>query len=503
MRHFLAKALYSRACRRLNRIKKVYRDPSSIQVATLKSIIKKQERTRWGEAHGYKDIKTVKQFQKRAPLNRYLDIKPWIQRCLEGEEDVLWPGRIKYFAVTSGTTAKNKYIPVTAEAVESNRKAALDCISIYLARTRNLSLFDGELLFLGGSTSLKQVRPGTCVGDLSGIMSKFVPFYLRDFYEPGEKIAAISGWETKIEMISRCFKDKDVRAVSGVPFWVQVLFNKILEASGKSDSVKEIWPNLCLFVHGGVDFRPYNKLFRKFLGEDCYFLETYPTSEGFIAVQDDPDEASLALMLDYGIFYEFVPADQVYERWKDRLTLEEAELGKNYAIVLTNSSGLASYILGDTVKLVSKKPPRIIVTGRIETFLNAFGEHVIVEELEGALTDACIKTGAEAIDYTVTPFFSQDPKQPSKHLWLIEFNKLPGNPAAFSRILDAVLREKNDDYKAHRSERLGIGRPQVINLARDTFYNWLKSEKKLGGQNKVPRIINDRDKIDRILAISH
>ena len=499
--------LISYAQRRVKEIKETYANPFGLQKKALLSILDKARYTEFGRQYDFKSIKSIARFQNRIPLFRYSDMQQWIKKTMEGKENVLWPGRIWNFALTSGTTSGNKYIPISKELLIANRRAAMDCLAFYLTESNGYSLLNGKFLFLGGSTSLKRLKSGAFSGDLSGIATHTMPFIARFMYEPGKKIALISDWEEKINKTAQKEVDVDIRGISGIPSWLLVFFNNLLEEASKRCSkevhtVAEIWPNLSLLLHGGINFAPYKDIFNRIIGKDIYYLETYPASEAFVATQDKKDEKGLLLMLDYGIFYEFIPEKEIDKENPTRLTVADIEIDKNYAIVLTNNSGLYSYVLGDTVKFISLNPPRLVVTGRIENFLSAFGEHLIVEEVEDAVTYACNKTDSEIEEFTVAPLFPEIPNELLCHQWLIEFRREPTNIEEFTKYIDERLRERNDDYNVHREREISIGKPKIVSLEKGTFYNWMKSQGKLGGQHKVPRLKNDRSIASELLNLT-
>jgi len=496
--------LTSYARKRIEEIKRIYSSPLRLQENALRYILNKAKLTEFGKEYDFKSIKSIKAYQKRLPLFRYDDIKDRIEKAVMGRPNVLWPGRIWDFALTSGTAGKNKHIPLSRELIASNRRAALDCLTFYLSESRETSLLEGKFLFLGGSTSVERLKSGTFAGDLSGLLTRHLPFFFRFMYEPDKKIALMSDWLKKIDKIAHKEVNIDIRGISGMPAWLLVFFNKLLEEASKRrnrsvGTVSEVWPGLSLLVHGGVNFKPFRERFRNIIGKDIYYLNTYPASEAFIAIQDKKDEEGLLLMLDYGIFYEFVPAEDIHSPNPPRLTIADVETGKNYAIILTTNSGLFSYIIGDTVRFTCLNPPRLVVTGRIENFLSAFGEHLIVEEAEAAVDYACKRTGSEVEQFTAAPFFPEDMKELPYHQWLIEFRKEPRNMREFTEYIDAWLRNMNADYDHHRGIGPGVYRPRVIPLKKGTFYNWMKSEGKIGGQHKVPRLKNDRSVADKLL----
>ena len=496
--------LFSYAQKRIKEIRETYTHPLKLQERALFSVLDRARHTEFGRRYDFKSIKSLTTYQKRIPLFRYNGMRQWIEKALAGKANVLWPGRIWDFALTSGTTSGNKYIPISKELMSTNRRAAMDTLFFYLVESGKRSLLDGSFLFLGGSTSLKRLKSGSFVGDLSGITSRHIPFLIRSMYEPGKNIALMYDWEKKIAEITQKEVEIDIRGISGVPSWLLVFFNRLLEEASKRKgkdvkTATEVWPNFSLLVYGGMNFIPYKTVFDEIIGKEIYYLETYPASEAFIAIQDKKDEKGLLLMLDYDIFYEFVPEEEIGRENPARLTVADVERDKNYAIALTNNSGLYSYILGDTVKFVNLNPPRLVVTGRIENFLSAFGEHLIVEEAEDAIAYACEKTNSEIEEFTAAPFFPKNPKELPYHQWLIEFIKNPPDPKEFAQHLDKRLRERNADYNTHRGRDISIGQPRVVELKRGAFYDWMKSEGKLGGQHKVPRLQNHRTLVTKLL----
>lgn len=506
----VANIAYHYALRRYPTFCKDYLCPARLQEGALKKILSRAKCTAFGRKHRFGEIKSVSGYQKRVPLARYENMKPWIDGCLKGKADHIWPGRIKYFALTSGTTSgTSKYIPVSREMIETNKKASLDCLSFYLYNTKDKGLFKGKMLFLGGSTSLRPLGNGMFAGDMSGIMSRFVPPYASVFYEPGKKLALIEDWEYKINKIAGSIKDKDIRLISGVPSWMLVLFEHLLRIKN-ADKICRIWKNLSLFIYGGLDFSPYERYMQDIIGRDIYYMETYVASEAFMGIQDKPCASSkiindngLLLMLDYGAFYEFVETEEIGKKNPKRHTVEEIELGVNYAIAVTNVNGLYSYIIGDTVKFVSKDPLRIKVTGRINDFISALGEHVITEEVEYAITQASLETGASVANYTVAPYFPEEKRAKPGHQWLIEFSKRPEDINRFINMIDEGLCVKNDDYGVHRKGDFSMAAPRIYELKEGTFYRWHKEKGQLGGQHKTPRLRNNRVMAEELIRLDH
>ncbi|MBL7068936.1 MAG: GH3 auxin-responsive promoter family protein [Candidatus Omnitrophica bacterium] len=493
----LGSVFCSYAQKRFRQIQETYTSPLDLQERNLKKILQKSKETVFGRKFDFKSIKSIADYQKRIPLTSYEKMKPWVDGCLEGKPDYIWPGRIKYFALTSGTTSgSSKYIPVSSDVIRENKKAALDSILFYLANTKDRSLFNGKILFLGGSTSLKSMPNGLRAGDMSGILSKFTPFYISSCQEPRRDLIILSDWEEKVKRVIEDVRKKDVRLICGLPPWLLVFFDHLLEREGKRH-VSEIWPNLSLFIYGGLDFSPYRKLMKDIIGKDIYYMETYFASEAFMGIQDIPSsedahERGILLMLDYGIFYEFIEAEDVTKDNPRRYTVSDVKTDVNYAIAVTNVNGLYSYLIGDTVKFVSRAPLRIRVTGRIEDFLSVAGEHVIDEEIEYAISQAVLRQGGIVSNYTVAPYYPPHKKGRPGHQWLIEFLELPQDLNKFAEAIDRVLCDKNDDYREHRRRDFCMSAPSIYKLKEGTFYKWHKKRDQLGGQHKTPHLRNNR-----------
>lgn len=505
IKRLLSSILYLLALQRSYQIRRLYSNPIKLQERNLKYILNRSKNTAFGRNFGFSEIKSIEDYQKMAPLMHYADMKPWIEALLKGKANHIWPGKTEYFALTSGTTSgSSKYIPMSQDMIRNNRKAGLDCIFFYLLHTKDRSLFDGKLLFLGGSTSLEKLEGGLLAGDMSGVMSKFIPFYARGLYEPGRDIALISNWEEKIKAAVERTKDKDVRLVCGIPSWLLVIFDHLLNAKKKSE-ICEIWQNLSLLIYGGLDFTPYEKLMQDLIGKDIYYMETYFSSEALIGIQDIPSrgksDEGLLLMLDYGVFYEFVRPEDLERDNPKRYTVSDVETDVNYAIVITNVNGLHSYIIGDTVRFVSKNPLRIRVTGRIGHYLSALGEHLIREDVEDALNRASEETGALVTDYTVAPYYAKERAHRPGHQWLIEFSEPPRDLDRFTQIIDEALCLRSDDYMVHREKDFSMSPPLIRALKKGTFYKWHKKKGTLGGQHKTPRLSNDRTMADELIEL--
>jgi hypothetical protein len=462
-------------------------------------LVRQAANTHFGKIHRFADIETIEDFRQAVPLADYETLAPYIAEVLEGRADVLWPGKPAYFAKTSGTTSGIKYIPLTRESIPNHINSARDALLNYIDETGKSAFLDKKLIFLSGSPELSE-RGGVPTGRLSGIVNHHIPAYLRGNQLPTLTTNMIEDWETKLDRIIDETLHQPMGLISGIPPWVQMYFDRIQARTGKR--IKDVFPDFSLFVYGGVNFAPYRARLTESIGRHVDSIETYPASEGFIAFQDRQDAEGLLLLADSGIYFEFVPADQYFQENPPRLTLEEVELGKNYALILSNNAGLWGYSLGDTVKFVSRDPYRLLVTGRLKHFISAFGEHVIGEEVEKALHYAMTQQpDAEVVELTVAPMVSPAEGLPH-HDWLIEFATPPADLPRFAADLDHRLTELNvyyDDLVAG-----GILRPLILRaLPRGAFRQYMKAQGKLGGQNKVPRLSNDRTIADELLAMNN
>jgi len=476
--------------------------PVEIQNETLLGLLNKAEKTEWGVKYKFASVATVKDFQKAVPLQNYSDIKPFVDRLRQGEKDLLWPGEVKWFAKSSGTTSnKSKFIPVTKESLEDcHLRGPKDVFAQYIKNFPETKLLKGKTLTLGGSHRVNNFSNNSYYGDLSAIMIENVPFWMDFIRTPTNEIALIEEFEEKIEKIIDTTLDQNVTSFAGVPSWYLVLFKRVLEKTGKSN-ILEVWPNMEVFVHGGVNFEPYREQYRKFLPSDqMHYVETYNASEGFFGIQDNQHSNDMLLMLDYGIYYEFIPMSEWGNENPSILTLSEVELNENYAIVISTNAGLWRYIIGDTVQFTNKFPFKIKVTGRTKHFINAFGEEVIIDNAEQAIQIACNHSHAIVNEYTAGPIFMSD-KQKGAHQWIIEFDVAPKDIEHFTRILDNSLKTLNSDYEAKRHKNLALELPHVISVPKGTFYNWMKKRGKIGGQNKIPRLANDRKYLDELMNI--
>jgi len=487
---------------RIKQIEFFRKNPIEIQERSFFHLIRKASLSEWGRKYSYSSVSSVREFQSRVPVQTYEDMIPWIERIGRGEENLLWPGRTRWFAKSSGTTsAKSKYIPISSDALNNcHFRAAKDTILIYLMNNPSSSLLRGKALTLGGSHKIGQFSNNILYGDLSAILIENTPFYAEMKRTPKRAIALTEDFEKKLELITRTTVNCNVTSMAGVPSWFLTLIKYILSYTGKSD-LHEIWPNLEVFFHGGISFSPYREIFHSLIpGNHMHYMETYNASEGFFGIQDDPSCTDMLIMPDYGIFYEFIPADKTDTDFPPACTLEEIETGINYAMIISTNGGLWRYMIGDTVMFSSRKPYRFHITGRTKQFINAFGEEVIVDNADKAIEYACKETGATINDYTAGPVFMGE-KSKGSHEWLVEFENEPADILQFAELLDNELKSLNSDYEAKRYKDLNLIRPVVRCIPKGTFHKWLKSKNKLGGQNKVPRLSNNRDYIEEIYRI--
>lgn len=481
----------------------LYREyPHEIQNETLLELINSAKRTKWGKEYNYADFTSVKDFQLAVPLQTYNDVRPFIDRLRDGEKDVLWPGEVKWFAKSSGTTSdKSKFIPVTREALEDcHLRGPKDVFAQYIKNYPDTKILKGKTLTLGGSHRINNFSNNSYYGDLSAIIIENVPFWTDFIRTPTTEIALIEEFDEKIEKIIETALDQNVTSFAGVPSWYLVLMKRVLEKTGKNN-ILEVWPNMEVFTHGGVNFEPYREQYKKLIpSEKMHYMETYNASEGFFGIQDNPHRDDMLLMLDYGVYYEFIPMKD-WEKENPRvLTLEEVELDENYALVISTNAGLWRYIIGDTVKFTCKFPFKIKITGRTKHFINAFGEEVIIDNAERALQIACNHTGAIINEYTAGPVFMTENSK-GAHQWIIEFEKVPDDLDYFITTLDNSLKTLNSDYEAKRHKNLTLEKPHVNVATKGTFYNWMKSRGKIGGQNKIPRLSNNRKYLDELVKM--
>lgn len=489
--------------KRIDQIELFKKYPSETQQEILYKLLAKAAETEWGKKYNYSAIPSIKEYQSRIPVQTYEDILPYVERLGKGETNLLWPGEIKWFAKSSGTTsAKSKFIPISAEALEEcHYRAARDILIIYSNLYPETKIFKGKSLTLGGSHKMNQFSNDSLYGDLSAILIGNAPFWVEAFRTPGQKIALLEDFEKKLDLITKLTVNENVTTLSGVPSWYLVLIKQILDYTGKSNLL-DVWPNLEVFFHGGVSFLPYREQYNKLIvGDQMHYMETYNASEGFFAIQDDPGSSDMLLMLDYGIFYEFIPTDKINSDSPPAYTIGEVEKGVNYAIIISTNGGLWRYMMGDTVVFTSLDPYRFRISGRTKHFINVFGEEVIIDNADRALESACKETGAVISEYTAGPVFMSVSSKGS-HEWIIEFAKKPDDLNSFTNALDKGLKSVNSDYEAKRFKDITLTVPVVRIVPEGTFSQWLKSKNKFGGQNKVPRLSNSREYIEDLYKVA-
>ena len=489
--------------KRFHQIQLFMKYPHEVQEELLKRLINSARDTEWGKKYDYKSIENYKDYVSRVPINDYEGLKPYINRLRKGEQNILWNSEIKLFAKSSGTTAdKSKFIPVSQEALEEcHYKAGKDMLSIYCNNYPDTLLFDGRGLAMGGSHRITEINNEIYYdGDLSALIVQNLPSWAEFIRVPKKSVALMDEWESKIEKMATSTINHNVTNILGVPSWTLLLLRRILEITGKNNLL-EVWPNLEVFFHGGVNFAPYRKQFEELIPSmNMHYMETYSASEGFFGLQDSINNDDLLLMLDYGIFYEFLPMDKLGSDNPKALTLDEVELDCNYALIISTNGGLWRYLLGDTVKFASLDPYRIKITGRTKNFINAVGEELIVDNAVKALTIASNKCNAVISEFTAAPVYFKTGEN-AAHEWLIEFEKSPENIEYFAETFDNALKSLNSDYEAKRYHNMVLRPPIVIEVPHKTFYLWLKKKNKLGGQYKVPRLSNNRKYVDEILEM--
>ncbi|MDN3725225.1 GH3 auxin-responsive promoter family protein [Aequorivita sp. SDUM287046] len=488
--------------KRFHQIDLFLKYPIEVQEELLFHLLQKAKNTEVGRQYDFANIKTYSEFAARIPVTTYEENEPNIERARKGEANIFWPSPIKWFAKSSGTTnAKSKFIPVTTDSLEDCHYAASkDLLCMYLNNNPHSQLFVGKSLRLGGSKQLYQEN-GTVFGDLSAILIDNMPFWAEYSSTPSNEVSLMGDWETKMQAIANETIRENVTSLAGVPSWMLVLLNNVMETTGKRN-LFEVWPNLEVYFHGGVNFDPYIEQYNKLLPKsDFRYYEIYNASEGFFAIQDRNENKELLLMLDYGIFYEFIPMDRYGTSEEKVIPLSEVEAGKNYAVVITTNSGLWRYKIGDTVRFTSTNPYRIKVTGRTKHHINVFGEELIIENAETALRKVSKLTNSEIVDYTAGPIFMNG-KEKGAHEWIIEFKSPPDDLNSFTQLLDAALQEVNSDYEAKRFNNTTLNAPKIHHARERLFYDWLKEKNKLGGQHKVPRLSNTRDYLDELLRLN-
>jgi hypothetical protein len=475
-------------------------NPIDTQQQVFNDLIGSAQFTEYGKKYRFEEINNIAEFQKNVPINDYETLKPYIQRILEGTQNVLWPSPIKWFAKSSGTTSdKSKFIPVSKESLDNTHfRAGKDVLALYLRENPASNLTNGKCLILGGSHQVNQLNAASFFGDLSAVTLQNMPFAGQLFRLPELSIALMTEWEEKIDRMAHSTINENVTYIAGVPTWTIVLIKRIFEITGKN-SLLDIWPNLELYIHGGVNFTPYRRQFEQLIpSPNMHYRETYNASEGFFAAQDREDEEGMLLFLNHGIFYEFMPMEEYGKEHPRTLTLKEVELYKNYAIVVSTNGGLWRYLVGDTVQFTCLSPFRIKVTGRLKHFINAFGEELIVDNADNAIAIACAETGAVVADYSAAPVYMTG-EDNGAHEWIIEFDYLPVPLEQFTNLLDKSLQAINSDYEAKRYKDMALRMPVVHRMPKDGFQHWLKDKGKLGGQHKVPRLSNERTYIEEML----
>ncbi len=487
--------------RRMDQIKHFLRHPVECQQEILFSQLFLAEDTEYGRKYGFKNIKSYHDFRRQVPIVSYEDFESYIEKARQGQSDIIWPGAIRRFAKSSGTTnAKSKFIPITDESLQDcHYKAGKDLISIYVNNHPESCLFQNKNLRLGGSVEVyKDFK--TQFGDLSAILIENLPYWVEVINTPCRKVSLMSEWETKLRAIVSEVKNEKVGSLTGVPSWMMVLLQRLLKETGK-DSIAEIWPDLEVFFHGGISFTPYREQYRALIGKDINYYEIYNASEGFFGIQDRSDSDEMLLMLDYGIFYEFIPMDKFNPDDLQAIPLQEVEVGKNYALVITTNGGLWRYLIGDTVRFTSTDPYRFKISGRTKHYINAFGEELMIDNVEAALAKASAETGAGIVDYTGAPIYMNG-NASGAHEWIIEFSRTPSCRDTFTTIFDETLKTLNSDYEAKRYNDMTLRRPVIHTARENLFYDWMEQRGKLGGQNKVPRLSNDRQYIEPLLELN-
>jgi hypothetical protein len=486
--------------RRLPAFEEILQNPQQVQHDQLMKLLRTAQITEFGRHYDYKSIHNAETFRERVPVTNYDDFKHYIERMMQGEQNILWPSEVRWFAKSSGTTsAKSKFIPVTYESLEEcHYQGGKDVLMTYLLQKPDSDIFSGKGLVMGGSHQINNASQESFYGDLSAVMMQNLPMWAQYLRTPDLSIAIMDNWDEKIEKMARATIHDNVSNISGVPTWTIVLIEKLFEISGKNN-LMDIWPNLELYLHGGVSFTPYRDRFKQLIkSSSVNYIETYNASEGFLGIQDRLHSDDMLLMLDYGIYYEFMPMSEYGKEFPKTLNLSEVKTNENYALVISTNSGLWRYIIGDTIKFTSIKPFRFKITGRTKHFINAFGEELVIENADHAIKKACEQTEALIVDYTAAPiYFSENAK--GGHEWLIEFEKEPTNMEAFNLTLDQTLMQQNSDYEAKRYKDMAMLKPNIKIMPKGTFHNWLKKSGKLGGQHKVPRLSNHRQVVDEIL----
>ncbi|MDE1193390.1 MAG: GH3 auxin-responsive promoter family protein [Arachidicoccus sp.] len=483
------------------RIEGWLQNPISVQREVLQDLVTHGQYTFFGRQYGLNNVFDIRSFKKQVPIHEYQQLQPYIDKLILGEENILWNTPVAWFAKSSGTTgSKSKFIPVTDESLEDcHYKAAKDVLTMHYQNNPDSELLNGKGLVIGGSHHVSQINEKIFCGDLSAVLLQNSPFWGQWLRTPELSIALMDEWENKIEALAYSTIKEDVTSISGVPTWTLVLAKRILDITGKKN-IKEVWPNLQLYMHGGVSFMPYKDQFKTLFGEDVHYLEMYNASEGFFAAQDSPAEEGMLLFLDHGIFYEFMPIEEYGKQNPKTIGLSDVQTGKSYAPVISTNGGLWRYLIGDTIRFTTLNPYRIKVTGRLKHYINAFGEELIIDNADNAIAAVCKQLGCSVNEYTAAPIYFSD-NENGAHEWIIEFEKEPDNLSVFTHLLDKELKKTNSDYEAKRQKDIALRLPVIRIVPKNTFNEWLKCKNKLGGQHKVPRLCNERIYVDEIIKI--
>jgi hypothetical protein len=477
-------------------------EPVEAQREVLQDLITHGQYTQFGVKYKFAEIFNIRKFKETVPIQEYNDLKPFIDQIMAGEESVLWNTPVEWFAKSSGTTSdKSKFIPITKESIEDNHfQASKDVLSIYYNALPDSDLLTGKGLVIGGSHQVHPIKEDIQFGDLSAVLLQNSPIWSSLIRTPELSIALMDEWEEKIESLAQSTINEPVSSIAGVPTWTLILLKRILEITGKK-TIKEVWPQFELYIHGGVSFTPYKEQFKKIIGGPINYLEIYNASEGFFAAQNNLEEEGMLLFLDHGIFYEFMPIEEYGKPQPKTIGLDKVVLGKNYAIVISTNGGLWRYLVGDTIQFVELAPFKIKVSGRLKQFINAFGEEVIADNSDKAISQACEDFGVTMNEYTAAPIYMSD-NEHGAHEWLIEFEQKPSDLAAFTICLDKHLQALNSDYEAKRYKNIALGLPHITAIKKGAFHEWLKQKGKLGGQHKVPRLSNDRNFVEEIKLVN-
>jgi hypothetical protein len=489
--------------KRLGQIDLFRKYPFETQEEILFKLLARASQTGWGKKYDFCTIETVDDFRRRLPLVTYEDIAPEVERMRRGETNIMWPGEIRWFAKSSGTTdSKSKFIPISNEALEDcHFRGGKDILAIYFSNYPETGIFRGKGLTLGGSHRINSFSNDSLYGDLSAILIQNAPFWVDIIRTPRAEIALIEDFELKLKKITEATVNENVTSISGVPSWYLVLLNHILNYTGRSN-IHEVWPELEVFFHGGVSFEPYRKIYKEIIpGEKMNYVESYNASEGYFGIQDDPSSADMLLMLDYGVYFEFVPAEMVADPGAPCCQIGEVKTGVNYAIIISTNGGLWRYVIGDTIIFTSLYPHKFRITGRTRHFINAFGEELIIDNAEKALMEACNATGALITEYTAGPVY-MDARSKGSHEWIIEFEREPSDIILFRDLLDRGLKKVNSDYEAKRHNDATLLPPVIRSVPRGSFMQWFRERNKLGGQNKMPRLSNNREYIEDFYRIA-